>query len=89
LACLLGLRRLSFVHGFKMFIPIGALMSGAFLVIDTSSDNGQMIIGRVNQHRAMAGECSELDRHSYHSFNLSYSEWLAHVRVAPTDLRYL
>lgn len=69
-------------------LPIGCLMSGAYLVIDTL-DQDRMTVGAVDQIKAMSSDVGELGRGAYHSFALSYSQWLAHIRVNPTDLRYL
>jgi len=68
-------------------LSIGALMDGSHLVIDTSERN-LMVVGKVNQLKAMARGVSELDRGCYTSFGISYVRWLRYVWENPDDPRY-
>ncbi len=69
-------------------LPIGALMDGSFLVIDTLATS-EMMVGSVNQIKAMAGEVEELWGESFHAFDMSYTAWLTHIDNHPADLRFL
>lgn len=69
-------------------LPVGCLMSGSMLWLDTEADD-EMRLVKINFPRLAIAEQSPLHRDDSHPLPLSYPEWLSHVRKHPTDLRYL
>lgn len=69
-------------------LPIGALMDGGLLLIDTQ-DLDEMSVGRLMFEHFAAVPEDKISPERFYKFNMNYPEWLDHIISNPCDARYL